>query len=80
MDSNSSKGADKWTNSCFVSKIGGSVLRGSNKGTLKHLETEEIGYSPAHWSYVHDTVNTGVCTLELQPLHMKSTALKLKKP
>ena len=48
MDPNSSKGADQWTNSCLVSKIGGSVLKGSNKGTLKHLEAEEIGYSPAH--------------------------------
>ena len=81
MDPNSSKGAHQWTNSCFVStKTGGGVLKGSNKRTLKHLGMGEIGYSPAHWSCAHNTVNTGICTLELHSLHMKSTALKLKKP
>ena len=33
MDSNSSRSAHQWTNSCFVStKIGGSALKGSNRG------------------------------------------------
>ena len=33
MDSNSSKSAHQWTNSCFVStKIGGSALKGSDRG------------------------------------------------
>ena len=48
MDPNSGKGAHQWPNSCFVStKTGGSVLKGSNKGTPKHLEMGKIGYTPA---------------------------------
>ena len=48
MDPNSSRGAHQWPNSCFVStKTGGSVLKGSNKGTPKHLEMGKIGYTPA---------------------------------
>ena len=81
MDSNPSRGAHQWTNGYFVStKTGGSVLKGSNKRTLKHLGMGEIGYSPAHWSCAHNTVNTGIYTLEWSPLHKKSTVLKLEKP
>ena len=45
----SGRGAHTWPNSCFVStKTGGRVLKGSNKGTPKHLEMGKIGYTPAH--------------------------------
>ena len=38
MDPDLSKGAHQWRDSCFVSsKTEGSVLKGSNKVTLKHL-------------------------------------------
>ena len=81
MDPNSGRGAHQWTNSCFLStKIGGSVLKESNKGTPKHLEMGKIGYTPAHWSCAHNTINIGVYTLELPSLHMKSSALELEKP
>ena len=40
MDSNPSRGAHQWTNGYFVStKTGGSIFKGSNKRTLKHLRT-----------------------------------------
>ena len=49
MVPNSGRGAHPWPNSCFVStKTGGRVLKGSNKGTPKHLEMGKIGYTPAH--------------------------------
>ena len=80
MVPNSSRGAHQWTNDYFVStKTGGSILKGSNKRTLKHLGTGKIGYSPAT-DPVLITLSTRVYTLESPPLHVKPTALKLEKP